>query len=82
LKSLDALNYTLQGRGVAGLKRKACIDVEGTNGGEVAFNVFVEDGTLLAGEMSCPGHETDFGGWKELARGESILQVEPDKIEE
>jgi hypothetical protein len=82
LKSLDALNYTLQGRGVADLKRKAYIDVEGTNGGEVAFNVFVEDGMLLAGEMSCLSHETDFGGQKELAQGESILRVEPDKIEE
>jgi hypothetical protein len=82
LKSLDPPNHTLQRRGVADLERKARVDMEGTNGREVAFNGLVENGTILACEMSCPGHESKLGGWEELAGSESMLGVEPDEIKE
>ncbi|KAJ7506392.1 hypothetical protein B0H11DRAFT_1903768 [Mycena galericulata] len=82
LKTFDAPNHTLQCGGAAGLERKTCIDMEGTNTGEVALNGSMEDGTILAGEMSRPGHESDFCGWKELPGSERMLRVEPDEIEE
>ncbi|KAJ6463196.1 hypothetical protein C8R47DRAFT_1079934 [Mycena vitilis] len=68
--------------GVADLERKARVDMEGTNGREVAFNGLVENGTILACEMSCLGHESKLGGWEELAGSESMLGVEPDEIKE
>jgi hypothetical protein len=82
LKSLDAPDHTLQRGRVADLERKACVDMEGTNGRDVAFNGLMEDGTILAGEVSSPGHESEFSGWEELAGSESMLGVEPDEIKE
>jgi hypothetical protein len=82
LKSFDAPHYALQCGGLADFKGKARVDVEGANGGEVTFNCFGKNGTLLAGVISCPGHETDLRGWKQLARGDSILRVELYEIEE
>ncbi|KAJ7198084.1 hypothetical protein GGX14DRAFT_402101 [Mycena pura] len=82
LKSLDPPDDSLQCRGVADFKRKACIDMEGTNGGEVAFNGVVEDGAILAGEVSRPGHEAELSRREQLTRGGCILGVEPNKVEE
>jgi hypothetical protein len=42
----------------------------------------VEDGAILAGKVSRPGHETELGGREELTRGGCVLGVEPNKVEE
>jgi hypothetical protein len=49
---------------VADFKRKACIDMKGMNGEEVALNGLVENGTIFASKMGGPGHEAEFCGWK------------------
>jgi hypothetical protein len=50
----NAPNHALQCGGVADFERKACTDMEGTNGREVAFNGLVENGTIFAGKMGGP----------------------------
>ncbi|KAJ7194646.1 hypothetical protein B0H12DRAFT_1082378 [Mycena haematopus] len=81
LEALDAPNDPLQSWGVAGFERKACIDMEGTNGGEVALNGFVENGAVLASKLSGPGHETEFSCREELTGSGGILGVEPNEVE-
>jgi hypothetical protein len=82
LEALDTPNDPLQCWGVTDFERKACIDVEGTNGGEVAFNGFVLTGSRFASKMGGPGHEPDLGRGKELAGSGAVLGVEPNEIEE
>ncbi|KAK7045231.1 hypothetical protein R3P38DRAFT_2766750 [Favolaschia claudopus] len=82
LEALDAADDALKGGGVTVVEREASIDVEGTNGGEVAFNCAVETRLVFTGEVSGPRHESDFGCWKELPRDGVKFGMESHEVEE